>query len=90
VRGLIDKTEPDFKVVQRCLADMRRSGILPFNYIADSTRWIRKPTTHSDIEAFLFDAWQYYRRAIWDSQADYVEVWMEKDGKRQLNPTGWP
>jgi hypothetical protein len=79
VRGLIDKTEPGYKVVQRCLADMRRSSMLPFDYIADSTRWMRKPTTHSDVEAVLFDAWRYYRKAIWNSQADYVEVWMEKD-----------
>jgi hypothetical protein len=79
VRGLIDKTEPGYKVVQRCLADMRRNGILPFNYIADSTRWMRKPETHSDVEAVLFDAWRYYRKAIWDSQSDYVEVWIEKD-----------
>jgi hypothetical protein len=79
VRGLIEKTEPGYKVVQRCLANMRRSRILPFDYIADNTRWMRKPATHSDAEALLFDAWRYYRKAIWESQSDYVEIWMEKD-----------
>jgi hypothetical protein len=58
---------------------MRRSGILPFDYIADSTRWMRKPETYGDVQAVLFDAWKYYRKAIWDSQNAYVEIWMEKD-----------
>jgi len=56
VRSLIDKTEADYKAVQRFLTDMRRSGILPFDYIADSTCWMRKPETYSDVEVVLFDA----------------------------------
>ena len=79
VRGVVDKTENEYKAVQRNLADMRKSGNLPFDWIADSTRWMRKPRTYSGLEAALRENWKFYRRSIWHDQADYVEIWMEKD-----------
>jgi hypothetical protein len=48
-------------------------------WIADNTRWMRKPQTHSSLDEMLRDAAQFYRRALWDSQPAYVEVWLEKD-----------
>ena len=40
---------------------------------------MRKPTTHSSLEAALIRTAETYRRAIWDEQNAYVEVWLEKD-----------
>src|SRR5262245_45801987 len=43
--GLIDKTEAEYKrTVTRLLGDMRLGGDIPFGWIADGTRWMRKPT----------------------------------------------
>jgi hypothetical protein len=79
VLGVVDKTENEYKAIQRNLADMRKAGNLPFDWIADSTRWMRKPRTYSGLEAALRSSWKFYRRSIWNDQNDYVEIWMEKD-----------
>lgn len=79
-RGVLDKTEAEYKgTVCRLLADMRRSHEVPFDWIADNTRWMRKPNTYSGLESMLRYSQRTYRRALWDSQADYVEVWLEKE-----------
>jgi len=38
VRGVIEKTEAGYGKVQRALVDLRRSGLVPYAWIADSTR----------------------------------------------------
>ena len=78
--GIIRKTEGEYKTtVCRLLADMRRSGQIPFGWIADSTRWMRKPTTYGSLEEALRVTAQVYRRSVWDDLDVYVEVWLEKD-----------
>ncbi len=79
-RGIIEKTEGAYKnIVVRLLGDMRRDGDVPFGWITDSTRWMRKPRSFSSLEDALNRTAQTYRRALWDSQPDYVEVWLEKE-----------
>src|SRR5436305_11265476 len=77
--GHWDKTEKEYNTVQRLLADMRRNGDMPFSWIADGTRWQRKPQTHDSVESALRDTADFYRRALWSSQPWYVEAWLEKD-----------
>lgn len=78
--GLVDKTENAYgNDVQRNLALMRKRGDLPYGWIADNTRWMRKPRTWSSIDEMLDSASASYRRALWDNQDAYVEVWLEKD-----------
>ena len=53
-RGMIDKTEAEYNnTVSRLATQMRKAGEMPFNAIADNTRWMRKPRTHSSLENFL-------------------------------------
>lgn len=79
-RGLIEKTEAQYKqTVCRLLADMRREGEIPFGWIADNTRWQRKSRTFSGLAACLEKTASTYRRALWDNQEAYVEVWLEKE-----------
>src|SRR5262249_7220321 len=78
--GLIAKKEAEYKnTVGRLLVKMRREGAVPYEWIADSTRWMRKPRTYSSMENALRDTARTYRRALWDNQEVYVEVWTEKD-----------
>lgn len=80
VRWAIDKAESEYKgTVVRLLSDMRRSRQLPFDWIADNTRWMRKPTTFSSLEMALRRTAEVYRRSVWDNQGVYVEIWLEKD-----------
>jgi hypothetical protein len=78
--GVIAKTEPEYKrTVVRLLSDMRRQRDIPFGWIADNTRWMRKPVTYSSAEQALRQTAKFYRRSVWDSQDAYVEIWCEKD-----------
>jgi hypothetical protein len=80
VRGVIKKAEIEYqRTVIRLLTDMRESGIIPFDWIADNTRWMRKPVSFVGLNASL-KSWQAnYRRDLWAAMPVYVEVWCEKD-----------
>ena len=78
--GIVEKRESEYKaVVIRLLGEMRRRGELPFSWIADNTRWMRKPQTFSSLQGALEHTANFYRRAVWDEQTAYVEIWLEKD-----------
>lgn len=76
---LVEKTEPAYKMVCRHLADMRLVGSLPFGWIADSTRWMRKPDSFSGLEDAIESTARFYRRDVLREQPVYLEVWCEKD-----------
>ncbi len=81
--GAIAKTEIEYKAtVCRLLAEMRRGRMLPYGWIADNTRWMRKPRTHDSFGDALEETARTYRRALWNDQGAYVEVWCEKDALR--------
>jgi hypothetical protein len=78
--GVIAKTEAEYNgTVCRLLGEMRRSGEIPYEWLADSTRWMRKPTTYSSIESALQRTAETYRRALWDDAPIAVEIWLEKE-----------
>jgi hypothetical protein len=80
VRGLIKKAEAEYQqTVIRLLVDMRETGDIPFYWIADNTRWQRKPTTYVGLDACLKATANFYRRDLWAAMPVYVEVWCEKD-----------
>ncbi len=76
----IAKTEAEYKnTVGRLLLRMRRAGEIPYSWIADNTRWMRKPQSFSSLEEALASTARTYRRSLWDNQDVYVEIWTEKD-----------
>jgi hypothetical protein len=79
VRGIIEKTEAGYTKVQTDLALMRRAGDLPYEWLADNTRWQRKPNTFNSVEQALKQTAQFYRKALWADADAYVEIWLEKD-----------
>jgi hypothetical protein len=80
VRGAIKKVETEYqRTVVRLLVEMREAGDIPFECIADNTRWMRKPTTFVGLDACLRNTANFYRRDLWASMPVYCEVWCEKD-----------
>lgn len=74
------KTEREgYRPVQRQLLLMRRAGLVPYGWIADGTRWMRKPASYSSLAAYFERSANFYRADVWSRQADYVEIWIEKD-----------
>lgn len=78
-RSLVPKTEQGYDAVGRYLIQMRKDGVIPFGWISDNTRWMRKPQSYSSLEEALRNTVRTYRRNLWDTQDVYVEVWCEKD-----------
>jgi hypothetical protein len=79
-KGIVNKSEVDYKsTVIRLAGEMRRDGTLPYAWLADNTRWMRKPDSWGSIEEALADTARMYRRSLWRDADAYVEVWLEKD-----------
>jgi hypothetical protein len=54
VRGVIKKQEIEYhRTVIRLLVDMRERGEIPFDWLADNTRWQRKPATFVGLDSCL-------------------------------------
>ena len=78
--GSIPKTEAAYQgIVVRLCGQMREDGELPWGWIADSTRWMRKPRSYGSLEEALIHTEQTYRRSLWANQNSYVEAWVEKE-----------
>ena len=78
-RGVVEKNEAGYGKVKKDLADMRRAGAMPYSWLADNTRWMRKSTTFGGIREALADTARLYRKSLWRNASTYVEVWLEKD-----------
>jgi hypothetical protein len=79
VHGIVPKTEAGYDQIQRCLVELRLDHGTPFSWLADFTRWQRKPRTHESLEQMLRISAETYRRAVWAEADCHVEVWIEKD-----------
>jgi hypothetical protein len=77
--GAVEKTEKAYAAFQREVLKLRRSGVLPYEWIADGTRWQVKQPSWDTAQDALDDAVSSYRRALWHNQDVYIEVWSEKD-----------
>jgi hypothetical protein len=79
VRGIVEKTEEGYRKVLSDLTVMRRNGEMPYNWLADSTRWQRRPTTYSGPREALEETAKFYRKRLWKDIDAYVEIWLEKE-----------
>lgn len=78
------KTEQFYSKVQRTLLDMRERGVLPYELIADNTRSFYRPETYRDLASLLNEQQRFYKKDFWDSQASYIEIWLEKEALRSV------
>jgi hypothetical protein len=88
VKGYIEKTEKGYGFVQRDIADMRRRGRIPYEWIIDESRsmrgwqgknddlkeWLKKITT--DLPNTIAEEWS--RNLLGDHEFS-IQVWLEKE-----------
>jgi hypothetical protein len=58
---------------------LRRTKVLPYDWLTDHTRWQRKPRSFDSVEQALADTARLYRKALWNDADCYVEIWLEKE-----------
>ena len=80
VAGLVpkDKTK-GYRVVQRRLVALREARVIPYGWITDSARVVRRQNRWEDPEHFVEEVASFYRRDYWADSPVRVEVWLEKD-----------
>jgi Protein of unknown function C-terminus (DUF2399) len=78
-RAIIEKTEQGYEQVGYHLLNMRRQKVVPYGFIADNTRYMRKPRSYASLEEFLQSSQHFYRKSVWETLPDRVEIWIEKD-----------
>lgn len=79
-KGLIEKHESEYQgTIIRLLTEFRRQGVIPYGWITDGTRLRRKPRTYDSLQNALELTQETYRRALWNDQDVYLEVWSEKE-----------
>jgi hypothetical protein len=79
VRGVVEKTEAGYTKVQTDLVRLRRDGELSYHWLADNTRWQRRPRTFNGVKEALEETARFYRKDLWANADAYVEIWLEKD-----------
>lgn len=80
VANVIPKTQNQYdNTVVEQIKQMREGGVIPWSWIVDNTRLVRKPTTFGDLQRCLQHTHDFYRRDLWESQDVYVEIWCESD-----------
>ncbi|MFS0883980.1 hypothetical protein [Aeromicrobium sp. 179-A 4D2 NHS] len=75
----VEKTEAGYQAVGRRLLELRRSGRIPYSWIADGSRVVHRPETWTGVDRMLVDLSASYRRSLWHNQAAEVIVISEKD-----------
>lgn len=88
VQKIIPKDESGYRSVQRQILNMRRENVLPWEFIADGTRWRSAPECSDSADDVLRETARTYRRNLWRTQRVRIEVWLEKDALASvISPT---
>lgn len=77
----------NYSDVCRNLGVMRETGMLPWGWLVDSTRYVRIATMYNSLDDALARMQEEYKRNLWASQPRRVEVWAESDSTASLVDT---
>jgi len=69
----------NYNKVVRELGIMRETGMLPWDWITDATRYVRIATMYDSMDQAIRRTAEEYRRDLWSMQPRRVEVWAESD-----------
>jgi hypothetical protein len=76
---VIENTRSQYQAVSNLLVAARKNGEIPWEWIEDRLRRPRTVSMWSGLSSFAETVRRAYRRDVWESQPDYLEVWLEKD-----------
>ena len=78
-RGVIPNNERSYKMVGDYVSNGRLAGLIDWYAVEDRTRYVRRLTHWNEPGEIIASAISGYRIDLWQTQPQYVEVWVEKD-----------
>jgi hypothetical protein len=78
-KDLIPNTVRDYKRLGSVVNDARLAGLISWEAIEDRTRNLSKSSFWTSPQDILNAAAASYRIDLWETQPNYVEVWIEKE-----------
>lgn len=78
-RDIIPNKQSEYKRLGSIINDARLAGLIDWDYLQDRTRNLAKLSHWDDPGGVIRSAAQSYHRDLWETQDQYVEVWIEKD-----------
>lgn len=78
-QNIIKNEERAYKNLSSLVSDARLSGMLDWDAIEDRIRVPVIPSEFKDLQELVDAALYSYRLPRWETQTDYVELWVEKD-----------
>ncbi len=82
VKQIIPNEQKYYAKLSRLCVIGRDEGSLPEDAFADRLRQVDKPDSWIDLSDFMDTVREAYRKDIWREQANYIEIWTEKDALR--------
>ena len=76
-QNLVEKSNKGYQQLQKATVDMRDGGMLPYEWIEDSSRRAYWNTGYDGIDDYAEAAALLYRRDYWTETDTLVEVWCE-------------
>jgi hypothetical protein len=78
-RQVLENSRSQYQAVSNLLVEARKEGTIPWNWVEDRLRRPRHVPMWGGLREFAETARQAYRRDVWATQPQYLEVWLEKD-----------
>jgi hypothetical protein len=78
-RGLIANNEREYKKLGDVIGNGRMVGLIDWDAIIDRTRYLRDLPHWNSPQTIVEACSQSFRLPKWNSQPEYLEVWIEKD-----------
>lgn len=78
-RQVIKNNRSQYQAVSNALVAARKEGRIAWDWIEDRLRRPRTVSMWDSLADFSETARRAYRRDVWATQPQYVEVWLEKD-----------
>lgn len=78
-RGLIENSQKSYNSLGAIVSDARLAGRLPWNRITDRTRNVKGGGGWESPQRIIQAVHAQYHINLWETQPNYVEVWVEKE-----------
>ena len=78
-RQIIENNETQYNRLGRVLTQARRDGVIPWEWLIDRTRIPHRVPMWDDTDDFVGSVLPQFRLDVWETQENYVEVFVEKD-----------